>query len=101
MRSDVIVVGGGVAGLAAAGRLAEAGRRVMLIEARARLGGRVHTVLDPGCEHPIELGAEFVQGMSADLVQVLHRAHLSLEELPERHVRGNGDETEQYADVES
>jgi monoamine oxidase len=101
MRSDVIVVGGGVAGLAAAGRLAEAGRRVILIEARARLGGRVHTVLDPASQHPIELGAEFVQGMSADLVQVLHQARLSLQELPERHVRGDGDETEQYADVES
>ena len=101
MRSDVIVVGGGVAGLAAAGRLAEAGRRVILLEARARLGGRVHTVLDPGSQHPIELGAEFVQGMSADLIQVLHDGRLSLQELPERHVRAEGDETEQYADVES
>jgi len=101
MRSDVIVVGGGVAGLAAAGRLGEAGRRVILLEARARLGGRVHTVLDPGSEHPIELGAEFVQGKSADLSQVLQDARLSLQELPEWHGRGDGDETEQYADVES
>jgi monoamine oxidase len=101
IRCDVVVVGGGVAGLAAAGRLAEAGRRVILVEARARLGGRVYTVLDPVGEHPIELGAEFVQGRSADLVQVLQRARLSLEELPERHVRGDGDGTEQYADVES
>ena len=100
MRSDVIVVGGGVAGLAAAGRLGEAGRRVILLEARARLGGRVHTVLDPAGEHPIELGAEFVQGKSADLIQVLQDAHLSLQELPEQHVRGDGDETDQYADVE-
>jgi monoamine oxidase len=74
---------------------------VILLEARARLGGRVHTVLDPGSQHPIELGAEFVQGKSADLIQVLQDAHLSLQELPERHVRGDGDETEQYADVES
>jgi monoamine oxidase len=101
MRSDVVIVGGGVAGLAAAGRLGEAGRRVILLEARARLGGRVHTVLDPGSQHPIELGAEFVQGKSADLIQVLQDARLSLQELPERHVRGDGDETEQYADVES
>ena len=101
MRSDVIVVGGGVAGLAAAGRLGEAGRRVILLEARARLGGRVHTVLDPGSQHPIELGAEFVQGKSADLIQVLQDARLSLQELPEWHGRGDGDETEQYADVES
>jgi monoamine oxidase len=74
----------------------------MLLEARARLGGRVHTVLDPAGEHPVELGAEFVQGRrSADLVQVLQRARLSLQEVPERHVRGDGYGTEQYADVES
>jgi monoamine oxidase len=101
MRSDVIVVGGGVAGLAAAGRLAEAGRRVILLEARARLGGRVHTVLDPGSQHPIELGAEFVQGKSADLIQVLQDARLSLQELPERHVRGAGYGAELHDDAES
>jgi len=101
MRCDVVVVGGGVAGLAAAGRLGEAGRRVILLEARARLGGRVHTVLDPGSQHPIELGAEFVQGKSADLIQVLQDARLSLQELPVRHVRGEGDGAELHADVES
>ncbi|HEV2083841.1 MAG TPA: NAD(P)/FAD-dependent oxidoreductase [Gemmatimonadales bacterium] len=101
IRCDVVVVGGGVAGLAAAGRLAEAGRRVILIEARARLGGRVHTVLDPAGEHPIELGAEFVQGRSADLVQVLHRARLPLQEVPERHQRGHGHGTKPLLDVES
>jgi monoamine oxidase len=101
IRCDVVVVGGGVAGLAAAGRLAEAGRRVILLEARARLGGRVHTVLDPAGDHPIELGAEFVQGRSTDLLQMLHRARLPLLEVPERHVRGEGDGTTLPADVES
>ena len=38
---DVVVVGGGVAGLAAAGALADAGADVVLLEARGRLGGRV------------------------------------------------------------
>jgi len=38
---DVVVVGGGVAGLAAATRLASAGRAVTVLEARSRLGGRV------------------------------------------------------------
>lgn len=44
LQCDVAVVGGGLAGLTAAWQLAEAGRTVMLFEARARFGGRVRTV---------------------------------------------------------
>jgi monoamine oxidase len=40
----VIVVGAGIAGLAAARRLADAGRDVRVLEARTRIGGRIHTV---------------------------------------------------------
>jgi monoamine oxidase len=101
MRFDVLVIGGGVAGLAAAVRLAEAGRRVTLLEARARLGGRVHTVLDPAHGHPIEFGAEFVQGQSPELFEMLERARLSLLEAPERHRRSKGQRTQQFPDVES
>jgi monoamine oxidase len=101
MRSDVVVVGGGVAGLAAAVRLAEAGRRVTLLEARARLGGRVHTVLDPAHGHPIEFGAEFVQGVSENLLQTIHRARLTVREVPEQHQRSTGNGTRRFPDVDS
>jgi monoamine oxidase len=54
---DVVVVGGGAAGLAAARRVREAGRTVLVLEARDRLGGRAWTVptrlgiaVDLGCE---------------------------------------------------
>ena len=40
MDTDVIVVGAGLAGAAAARRLAKAGKRVRVIEARDRCGGR-------------------------------------------------------------
>lgn len=43
---DVIVVGGGIAGIAAAVALANAGRRVVLVEARRRLGGRAGSFVD-------------------------------------------------------
>jgi monoamine oxidase len=101
MRSDVIIVGGGVAGLAAAVRLGEAGRRVTLLEARARLGGRVHTLLDPTHGHPIELGAEFVQGESADLLRILERAGLNPWAVPEQHQQSIGHKTEDFPDADS
>jgi monoamine oxidase len=101
MRSDVVVVGGGVAGLAAAVRLGEAGRRVTLLEARGRLGGRVHTLLDPAQGHPIELGAEFVQGHSADLLNALQRAQLRHWEVPEQHQQATKNASKQFLDVDS
>src|SRR5688500_14880792 len=57
---DVVTIGAGVAGLAATRRLVEAGKRVVLIEARGRIGGRIHTVHGPGLPVPVELGAEFI-----------------------------------------
>ena len=53
---DAVVIGAGMAGLAAARRLVEAGRDVRVLEARGRIGGRAWTVspeaglgLDLGC----------------------------------------------------
>ena len=57
---DVIVIGGGLAGLAATHQLAGAGKSVLLLEARNRLGGRVYTQRIPGFAHPIELGPEWI-----------------------------------------
>lgn len=56
---SVIVVGAGFAGLAAADALAAAGREVLVLEARDRLGGRVHSGrLENGAL--VELGGEFI-----------------------------------------
>src|ERR1700733_15058798 len=58
MNSDVIIVGGGLAGLAAAVALAPRGYRVTILEARPRLGGRASSFTDPAtgqlvdaCQH--------------------------------------------------
>ena len=60
--SDVLILGAGAAGLAAARALADSGLELSILEARNRIGGRMHTVHDPHCEAPVELGAEFVHG---------------------------------------
>lgn len=60
-RFDTIVVGAGVAGLAAARLLAGAGQRVVLLEARERIGGRVHTERSGG--RITDLGASWIHGI--------------------------------------
>jgi monoamine oxidase len=57
---DVVVIGAGMAGLTAARALAEAGQKVLLLEAQDRIGGRILT-RHVGDE-AIELGAEFIHG---------------------------------------
>jgi monoamine oxidase len=59
---DVIVIGAGAAGLAAARELARAGVSVLILEARDRIGGRCWTRHEPGLGVPIEYGAEFIHG---------------------------------------
>ncbi len=51
---DILVIGAGAAGVAAARRLARAGARFAMIEARARPGGRAWTAMEGG--YPVDLG---------------------------------------------
>ena len=71
---DVVVIGAGVAGLAAAAELRQAGLDVVVLEARDRLGGRVHTLHPPGVGVAIELGAEFVHGPQESLFDIAREA---------------------------
>lgn len=73
---DVIVIGAGAAGLAAAHTLASAGRSVLVLEARSRIGGRVWTRHMPGLGVPVEMGAEFIHGRAAATLALLKRAHI-------------------------
>lgn len=57
-RASVLVIGAGMAGAAAAHRLAQAGFYVRVLEARDRIGGRIHTHTDWG--QPLELGAGWI-----------------------------------------
>jgi monoamine oxidase len=85
MACDVIILGAGAAGLEAARRLAGAGLSVELIEARERLGGRIHTIHPAGAPRPIELGAEFVHGRPAETWAHLRAARLGVYDVPDAH----------------
>jgi monoamine oxidase len=84
-KPDVVVLGAGAAGLAAARDLSQAGLRVTVLEARPRVGGRVLTVHDPRAPVPIELGAEFIHGEAPDTLNAAQAAGLAVVELPDRH----------------
>jgi monoamine oxidase len=68
---DVIVIGGGLSGLAASNRLIAAGMSVCLVEARERLGGRIATIHRSDCPAPLELGAEFIHQPAPTLLALL------------------------------
>jgi len=59
---DIIIIGAGASGLSAARELARAGKKVMILEARDRTGGRIFSIKDPAFPIPVEAGAEFIHG---------------------------------------
>ncbi len=79
---DVIVVGAGIAGLAAAQAIKAAGKRVVVIEARSRVGGRIWSWRNWG--KPIELGANWIHTKTGNpLVNLAKQAGVSTTSDPE------------------
>lgn len=76
MQADVLVIGAGAAGLMAARSLLQRGKKVIIAEARARMGGRIHTITHPNFEQAVEAGAEFVHGPLPLTQQLLAEAGL-------------------------
>ena len=68
---DVAVVGGGFAGIAAAVALSKAGRRVLLVEARPRLGGRATTLVDRVTGEPVDNGQHVMFGCYRETLALL------------------------------
>jgi monoamine oxidase len=82
---DVLIIGAGAAGLSAARDLSSNGVKVTVLEARDRIGGRIHTQHDESSSVPIELGAEFVHGKPLEIWDTADAAGLLLCDVTERH----------------
>jgi len=81
MTPDIVVIGAGVSGLAAAIDLTRAGMNIEILEARDRIGGRICTQQDPTLPHPIELGAEFVHGLAPEIWLPVQQHNLKVTEV--------------------
>lgn len=93
---NVIVIGAGPAGLLAADILSTAGINVMVLEATAQAGGRVHSlsnqeglVYQSIADFPLELGAEYFQGADSLMGKIASNLSLITVQLPK--------ETRKYA----
>ncbi|MCU0480737.1 MAG: FAD-dependent oxidoreductase [Anaerolineae bacterium] len=73
---DVIVIGAGMAGLKAAHDIQQAGKSVLVLEAKNRIGGRIHTVHD-FAPVPIELGGELIHTEQADTWELVHAHNIA------------------------
>jgi monoamine oxidase len=77
--TSVIVIGAGLAGLSAAIRLMKDGARVTVVEARDRVGGRVHTIRDgfANGQHA-EAGGDFIDQSHEDIRRLADQYGLSV-----------------------
>lgn len=95
---DVIIIGAGLAGLAAAQRLIRAGHGVTIVEGRDRIGGRVWTTRDETWPAPVELGPEWIERGSA-VHDLLTRHGARLEETDGGRWRRAGNRWVEASDI--
>jgi monoamine oxidase len=76
---DVIIIGGGAAGLMAAKILSAHDKKILLLEAKDRLGGRIYPINN--FSFPAEGGAEFIHGNLKTTFDLLKEVHLNKEKI--------------------
>ncbi len=77
-KETIVIVGGGAAGLMAGRVLSKAGQKVMLLEARERLGGRIMPLGQNVFDFPAQGGAEWVHGKAPITKSIIKEAGLTL-----------------------
>ncbi|HEY6827895.1 MAG TPA: FAD-dependent oxidoreductase, partial [Gemmatimonadaceae bacterium] len=87
--ADVVIIGAGAAGLAAARELIARDLRCIVVEARDRVGGRIHPIREPASPTPIELGAEFVHGGAPITRRLAREGRLTLYDVAEERFQSD------------
>ncbi|MEO6933649.1 MAG: FAD-dependent oxidoreductase, partial [Chitinophagaceae bacterium] len=78
---DIIIIGAGACGLMAARELGKAGKKVLILEARNRTGGRIHTLHNKKFSIPVDSGAEFIHGDLPLTKNLLTEAGINIREI--------------------
>lgn len=79
MKHDIVIIGAGAAGLIAARELALAGKKVTVLEARDRAGGRIYPLPEEEFGYPAQGGAEFLHGEARISKEILKAAGATFE----------------------
>src|SRR5258706_11893658 len=90
-RPAVIILGAGAAGMAAAAVLSQKGVATLILEARDRIGGRIHTIDDAVFPIPIDMGAEYVHGDPEATWKIIREAKLVAHDVPFDNYELRGD----------
>lgn len=87
IKSDIIIIGGGLTGLSLAYFLKNHSIRMQILEARDRLGGRIYTNYSDG-EAPLEMGATWIGRQHTSLLSLLKELQIDVfeQELGERAI---------------
>ena len=93
---DVAVVGAGLSGLTAARELRRSGASVVVLEARDRVGGKMHTVSIDGCA--VDLGAHWVGPTQRRVLALADELGIAVEKqyLDGRHLLTIGGERHEF-----
>ena len=76
-QTDILIIGAGAAGLAAAYELSLVEKKLIVLEARNRVGGRIHSIKDNRFAQTIEVGAEFIHGDLPVTLRLIKKAGLN------------------------
>lgn len=87
IHADILVIGAGACGLMAAKELSAGGKKVIILEARNRAGGRINTLPQKHFSQATEMGAEFIHGDLLLTLQLLKDYQISFTKVAGRMLR--------------